>query len=202
MANLFENTTKKLVDKIEFLSTQIQHFYDVNSILNNINYVEKENEEKQTQLQNQETYFDRLYELFSRSNIIVNCENELNQFITALQKMTDNFFSDFKQKRDSIAVKMNEIVTKMKVNEKRLNEEKFTEEFEKQNFGEFVVQTETEKKQMNQQKIIEEEKKKEEEMEKRENENERKESEERELQRWKLIEEEEKKIHKNNYKRT
>ena len=183
--NLFKNITKKLVDKIEFLSTQINGYYDLYSKLNTLSF-EVENDTIKNQLQQQETHFDKLYELYSRSDLIVNCENEFNQFIKALQKMTDNFFSEFKEKRETVSIKMNEILMKMKVKEKSLNKEKFIEEYEEKNYNEFIINTETEKKEIEEQKEKEDEKLKQEELEK-------KESQEKELKRWELIEENEKK---------
>ena len=108
MTNLFENITKKLVDKIEYLSTQIQYYFDVNAIINNFNYVEDENESKDIQLQKQEIYFEKLFESYSRSNVVIECENELNQFIEVLQKMTANFFREFKEKREIVSNKIND----------------------------------------------------------------------------------------------
>ena len=42
MTNLFENITNKLINKIEYLSTQIQDYFHVNTLLNNINYIDDE----------------------------------------------------------------------------------------------------------------------------------------------------------------
>ena len=193
MNNLFENITKKLVDKIEYLSTQIQHYFDVNTLLNNFNLIENENESTEKKLQKEETYFDKLFELYSRSNLVIECENELKQFISVLQKLTDNFFNDFKEKRENISIQMNDLVIKMKQNEKCLKEKNFIEEYEKENYDDFICKTEKERKEFEQQKQKEIKEKEEKEEQMKEEEQERKESDEKEVERWKMIEELEKK---------
>ena len=50
MTNLFENIKNRIIDKINYLSNQIQDYIYCKSLLNDYQYIEEENENKQKQL--------------------------------------------------------------------------------------------------------------------------------------------------------
>ena len=174
--NLFENIPNILATKLNYLSTQIQHCKTEILNTNKLNIIE--NESISVQLKKQETYFDKLFQLYLLSNDIVNCEKEIDQFMIFLKDKIYNFFSEFKEKRDEYVIEINNLMAKMKQNESKMKQNIFTEDYEKMNYQQIVENVKTMKNGVKQENKIEEENMKIDEYE-------RKFSDKKEKKRWK-----------------
>ena len=147
------------------MSNNIQDFHQVKKNLYKSNFetfVEESETEETNQnekeikikLNKQETYFEIIYELFSKTNLIIGSKNELQQLTNSLLKSIDNFIKEFIEHREDIIIQMNELLTSMKENDKKLRKirkEEFTEEYEKMNYSNYYIESEKEKRKIEEQ---------------------------------------------------
>ena len=205
--NLFGNVASNIINKINFLSSNILDLKNNYSSVKNsdINF-DTELYSKEKLLNKQETYFEKLFEVYSRSVAILNCEKEFFQMMEILQKSMKTYFEECKEKKEEMIIEMNKILENTKNIEKELKKNVFNDEYEENNYNEFIHETEQNKKKKQQQieaeereaKRIEEERI----QEMIEEEKIIKECEEKEKNRLKKIEEEEKeKVEKENVKK-
>ena len=205
--NLFGNVTSNIINKINFLSSNIFYLMESYSSLKNsdINF-DAELYSKEKLLNKQETYFEKLFEVYSRSVAILNYEKEFYQMMEILKNSMERYFEECKEKKEEMIIEMNKILKNTKNIEKELKKNVFNDEYEENNYNEFIHETEQNKKKKQQQ--IEEEEKEAKRIEEEriqimiEEEKIIKECEEKEKNRLKKIEEEEKeKVEKENVKR-
>ena len=97
MNNLFENIKNKILDKINYLSNQIQDYSCCKTQLNNVIYFEDELLTEEKRLMNQETYFEKLYEIFLRLELVIDCEEIFKQLFQEFTKLFENILLNVKR---------------------------------------------------------------------------------------------------------
>ena len=185
MNNLFENITNRILDRINFLSSNIQEYLFCKTSFNNIYHIEEETKTKEKQLQHQETYFDKLYEVYQRTKIVIDCEETFKQLFEEFNRLTNGYFVECKEQRIVVGNKMKKLLKEMKENEKIVRKEKqieTTEIYQQRFYDDFIIEIEKEVKENKENERMENEEKEKEEMEKS-----MKESDIKERNHWKQI---------------
>ena len=107
-------------------------------------YIEKKKTIKK-RLEQRETYFDRLHEIYLRIEILIDCEETFKQLFEEFNKLTNGYFSECKDQRVVVGNKINELLDLMKENEKNIKENQNIERSEKillKDYDEYKVDVE------------------------------------------------------------
>ena len=138
MTKEIKELSNTLVTEIQKLIENIDYFAD-----NDINFEDFEDDStisNKKRLKKQETWYDQMYEKYSKAEKLVESEELFQNLFVEFQRSSIEFFREWKRKKEMIENKLNSFLLEdMKKTEKELKSEIFTEEYEKMNYEEYII---------------------------------------------------------------
>ena len=105
------------------------------------NEYQNEKINKLNKIKNQETYFDKLYETYSRCLLVCQQEQMFRKMYEEFLYRIDTYFVECRNKKEQIGDELNKLLDEMKESEKEIQKDCFTEDIEEMNFNLYYAET-------------------------------------------------------------
>ena len=107
-----------LTNEIRILADVVDEFNYHEEKMKGVKYSENLSEPIETRLKKQETYYDKLYETYWRTNMVVESETKMKKEFDDFMKLIGNDIEKCKQLNEEIGNKLNNMLNEMKPKEK------------------------------------------------------------------------------------
>ena len=137
--DIFIELTKTLSNVSDYLSMTERGYSD--------NFQEMKNEDIVHEFKRRESYFDKQYELIKRCEMMKECQKSIERLFEEFKYTYEVFVLDSSSTREKVGNHMNKQLEKMKIIDRDFKKQNFSDEYEKENYTDRIIQTELTRKQ-------------------------------------------------------
>ena len=136
-----EIITNNFIKEIELYINDFCLLQNYEKEISHYVYQEKINDSNFNKLKNQETYYDKLYEGYQRSESFLASEKRIKLLCDEFISQMNHYSKQYQEKNEERGNKMNQLLIEMERNEKEIKKNNFDPSYVKSSYTDYMIKT-------------------------------------------------------------